>query len=95
MTALLFISAQERLEDSGTLQYPSITFCPKYIWQVTSPGISHTCCSRRTRAANEPSVKFSQSRAFSWLKASTSAFTKKKIIASDGCTAIIKPDGQL
>ena len=37
MTALLFISAQERLEDSGTLQYPSITFCPKYIWQVTSP----------------------------------------------------------
>ena len=26
-------SLQERLEDSGTLLYPSITFCPKYIWE--------------------------------------------------------------
>ena len=47
-TALQFISAQERLEDSGTLLYPSITFCPKYIWQVISPGISHSCCTLRT-----------------------------------------------
>ena len=26
-------SLQERLEDSGTLLYPSITFCTKYIWE--------------------------------------------------------------
>ena len=26
-------SLQERLEDSGTLLYPSITFCAKYIWE--------------------------------------------------------------
>ena len=44
----LMIATQERLEDSGTLLYPSITFCPKYIWQVTPPGISHSCCSLRT-----------------------------------------------
>ena len=26
-------SLQERLEDSGSLLYPSVTFCPKYIWE--------------------------------------------------------------
>ena len=48
MFLALMIATQERLEDSGTLLYPSITFCPKYIWQVTPPCISHSCCSLRT-----------------------------------------------
>ena len=46
----LMIAIQERLEDSGTLLYPSITFCPKYIWQVTSPDISHSCYTVSTPA---------------------------------------------
>ena len=29
---------QERLEDTGTLLYPSITICPKYIWE-NFPGV--------------------------------------------------------
>ena len=48
MFLALMIATQERLEDSGTLLYPSITFCPKYIWQVRPPDISHSCYSLHT-----------------------------------------------
>ena len=31
-------SLQERLEDTGTINYPSITFCAKHVWR-TFPGV--------------------------------------------------------